>query len=539
VIKTIIADDEIWICKLLNSLIDWGDYGYTVVGNAHSGTELFEMIKNLQPQLVFSDIRMPGMDGIEVIRKVKDLKLNTHFVIISGYNDFEYAQSAIRLGIVEYLLKPVEKNELENLLIHIRNNVLTAAKLNSGNNFLQVELEKSRTKLLEHYFQSILLQREGNTQPIDIQSINNEYGSNFKEGLFQVVCICCDEANESAKSFSYQVVENVVTQCYNIFSSLCYEVCVIHKDHIVTCILNYSQLKSLQIDASFKSILCNFWNGSTYVTRFNITIGIGVITQSLSEIRTSYYCSKNSIYARIKLGVNRILDLTKNEYKITSPSQLLSQELQQQIKDFIKKPDHSKIENLLENTFQSYIKNDDIHPGLMIYAAKYILDIAILYIASEDHNLFNRIHTDYFDTEIMSVLDTCKTIPTLIAYITKTLNELCTSTEVMNYQPTNIIELIKAYIDDHYNEDIQLNDIARYVYLNPKYVSDLFKSKTGVNFSKYLTVKRIKTAQKLLLDPRNRISDVSIMVGYSDTKYFSKLFKEYTGVSPAQYKKLF
>ena len=95
------------------------------------------------------------------------------------------------------------------------------------------------------------------------------------------------------------------------------------------------------------------------------------------------------------------------------------------------------------------------------------------------------------------------------------------------------------YIDENYNRDIRLEDVADYVYLNANYISELFKKETGINFSKYLVQKRIETAKTFLLDTRYRINEVAAQVGYTDTKYFSRLFKEYVGVTPAQYRKMF
>lgn len=124
-IKTIIADDEAWVCQLITGLIDWEAHGFKVIGNAFDGLSLNQMIKELKPDLVISDIKMPGMDGLSVIKKAKEAALPTKFVIISGYNDFEYAKTAIHTGVLGYLLKPVEPAELIELLSSIKENAFS------------------------------------------------------------------------------------------------------------------------------------------------------------------------------------------------------------------------------------------------------------------------------------------------------------------------------------------------------------------------------------------------------------------------------
>ena len=127
----------------------------------------------------------------------------------------------------------------------------------------------------------------------------------------------------------------------------------------------------------------------------------------------------------------------------------------------------------------------------------------------------------------------------LKSFAVRLLGEAAQAANPAQIRTRSVIDMIKSYIDEHYSEDIRLSDIAKYIYMNPNYVSDLFKSATGINFSKYLILKRIEMAKVYLMDARYHINDVACMVGYSDAKYFAKLFKTHVGVSPAQYRKMF
>lgn len=140
-IKTIIVDDEVWVCKLICNIVDWGSYGYEVVRQVYSGTEALEVIAAEKPDLVFTDIRMPGIDGLSLIREAGKINPGTKFVIISGYSDFEYAKTAIDLNVLGYLLKPVEPEDLSSLLMRLEDGVFGSAAENS--NSLHEELKKA------------------------------------------------------------------------------------------------------------------------------------------------------------------------------------------------------------------------------------------------------------------------------------------------------------------------------------------------------------------------------------------------------------
>ncbi len=119
--KVVVADDERRVCALIVALIDWDGLGLQNVGTAYDGLEAFEVIKREKPDLVITDIRMPGLDGLELISKAKALYPDLQFIIISGHKQFDYAQSAIKYGVGEYLLKPIKKQELNQTLQRMKN----------------------------------------------------------------------------------------------------------------------------------------------------------------------------------------------------------------------------------------------------------------------------------------------------------------------------------------------------------------------------------------------------------------------------------
>lgn len=122
-IKVLIADDEKKICRLIEMLCDWESLGMEIIGYVHNGPEAIEMISEKKPDILIVDIRMPGCDGIEVIRRAREMNLSMEVIIISGYADFAYAKAAITQGVSAYLLKPIKQNELEEAVKQARDSV--------------------------------------------------------------------------------------------------------------------------------------------------------------------------------------------------------------------------------------------------------------------------------------------------------------------------------------------------------------------------------------------------------------------------------
>ena len=155
-IKTLIVDDEVWVCRLIENLVDWREMGFELVGTADNGQLAYDMIVERQPELVITDIRMPGFSGLELIEKIKTVFPETLFVVISGYSDFSYARQALENGVFSYLLKPIDRTELGNMLVRVRKNLEMRADRELENNLVKDRLRQSLVHLKEEYFKKLL-----------------------------------------------------------------------------------------------------------------------------------------------------------------------------------------------------------------------------------------------------------------------------------------------------------------------------------------------------------------------------------------------
>ena len=177
-LKVLIADDEIKVSELIQCLIDWDKLGMEVIGTVNDGVEAYELILEKHPDIVITDIRMPGMDGIELVEKVlgnveSDRKV--FFVIISGYSQFEYAQQAVKLGVEDYLLKPIKKKELEAVLHKILGKYSETANALEEKEDLQNRLQRTQQKIKNSFLSELVDNHRQAILKLDREEIYQEF----------------------------------------------------------------------------------------------------------------------------------------------------------------------------------------------------------------------------------------------------------------------------------------------------------------------------------------------------------------------------
>lgn len=533
-IKTMIVDDEVWVCKLICNIVNWEEFGYTIVKQAYNGQEALDTICELKPDLVFTDIRMPGLDGLELIQKIKVLGLDTKFVIISGYSDFGYAKSAIDSGVLGYLLKPVEPEDLSKLLEKLKTTMLGDHKPDQKK-ILDEQLKKSRRQYREQFMYNFLMTSPQLALNFSLSQFNEEFGSSFRDGSFQVFQMILDQKGSSSSELNHVVLQSITEQWYEHMKPECFDACVIRTNMSVICITNFLCTSEKQIRLLAEEVLHYCHERVPNIMRYQVTLGIGTTVGSFSELPQSFFSAQNAVRARITLGTDRMIDLAGTTYQSLPSANIFTEKSRNLLSRFLNHASSLNAQETIEKIFDELKKNNSSgHPGMVFRLAMLLLESL--------YSCLSNINIDYESAHpkkrAEQEIEAMHSLPQLKQYLSELLQTALQSNGIGRGRNTSVIEIIKSYIDEHYQEDIGLKDIASRVYLNPKYVCELFKKETGINFTDYLSFRRMEKAKLFLLDPRFRVADIAGMVGYCDTKYFSKLFKKTTGVNPTEFRKL-
>ena len=232
-IRVIVADDEYKVCQLICQLINWDELGMELVGTASNGIEALEMIEREKPDLVLTDIRMPGYDGIEVLKRIRENNPNIEFIIISGYSHFEYAQSAIEYGVSNYILKPIDAEVLNATLQKVRKRYMERKSREKADLVQQEQQAANAARLRDMLLNDLV----SGIVSGDMDAINKKYYYNFEDGLFQTFMIFADFKDIAYLNESY--ANNVI--------SLLYSKAVIYFENVIPLALKGSVLKDNQV----------------------------------------------------------------------------------------------------------------------------------------------------------------------------------------------------------------------------------------------------------------------------------------------------
>ena len=535
-IKVIIADDEIRVCNLICNLIDWTSLNMQIVGTAHDGLSAYDLIEKENPDLIITDIRMPGMDGLTLISKTKSICPEAEIIIISGYRDFEYAQNAIRYGVNDYLLKPIKKDELENTLLNMKNAWEKRVETLNETEKLIGQLKSDKGQLREFFFQDVLM-NNSEEYSLSIEDINKRYCFSFEEGIFQAFIIkldflCLDKYFESCTAVLKRKVQEILHRNLK-------DICIDQECYVKHCwvfgVMNYKKSNIEAIRKQFMLIANEMISLKSMFQQVDMNIGLGSVHNDVNSLKESI---KNAIisvnhrliapsYIRIfqnekagKLNTTKLLEDFKNS--IITPVELLDAKAAEQA--VIK----------LEKKVMAEPEVD----GHAIYlfvpeAFNYFLHVLrTAHTISEDQKQAS--------TRFKEISELCGSYKEIFDCLRLGISN--TLTTLFNERRQSVARPIrnaKQYIQENYMESITLDMISAIAGFNSSYFSALFKKECGMSFVEYLSEVRIKKSKSLLKETDLSIAEICCMVGYQDIKHFNKTFKKISGVSPAEFRKLY
>lgn len=535
-LKIIIADDEDKICQLIYKLVDWDSIEMEVVGIAHNGIEALELVKLHKPDIAITDIRMPGYDGLEFISKAKEVNPYIEFIIISGYQHFEYAQRAIRYGVSDYLLKPIKKDELITTLTKMKDHYLIRAEQLSKEEKMKLSLKNNMVKLRNSFVNEILLQRIKRMKDISIDMINQEYQFHFKEGCFQVLTVKLDGIDQNYYSNVRFLVEKILLIINNNLKEYCYDLESFFEDNICYCILNFSPVNKKFIRRQCKILLDEITLQKDIFENMESTIGLGSVEEDIKMIGDSL---KTGIWAyeqRLVVGTNRVID-----YDFANTNQLADSQL---FYDFNKEM-NAALERLDKGSvvaairfLREGIKDRPETSGHEIL--QMTKEVCNLFLFSIRKNKFLIEESNNFFDDFSANANNFGSVNSLFNYLTTSITTLLDKIiEDKKQLDTKPIRDAKQYIKENFQYSITLEDVSTKVGFNATYFSSLFKKDTGYTFLEYLSEVRMNQAKILLKETNLSVATICERVGYSDVKHFTKMFTKHIGLKPNEYRKLY
>lgn len=534
-LKILIVEDEIGITALLKKLIQFEKLGLELAGTADTGSQALEIMKETDPDIVITDICMPEMSGLELIEKAKQKNFRAKYVIVSGYSQFEYAVTAIKLGVEDYLLKPISETELndvlEKLVLSIRSENDAAHSLERMNSRMKLQRKKLRKRLfLDLLFNSRTWGER------TLKEINADYSYAFQEGtLFLTGIVRLDGVSGwnlvARKAFLEQlarIFKREAGQC-----CLEREVCI-YNDSLLF-LMNVSQERFGEAEDRIGEIWQLFLKLAGSYDELRLTMGCGGPVLSCREIPGALGQAEKVLSCRILQGCGRIY--RARDYK-DGGRPLIEPELMKfrlRLQGALESQNSESRDGEIRRYLEQVIHASKSSPMTLLdnlgKAVYYLLtDLGRQRGSEEDAAGIFR--------QIKDKMPHCSSGKELLDMIAAQISAAAAPGAEDGENDARTISRAKDYIWTHYQENIRLEDVAEQVYLTPGYFGVLFKKETGITFSTYLIQVRVEKAKELLRDRKYNISQVAYAVGYQDVRHFSRLFKEYVGLVPKEYRKL-
>ncbi|NIK68035.1 response regulator [Paenibacillus sp. BK720] len=523
-VTVVLADDEPLILKGLSKLIPWEEQGIDIIGFAYDGKELLEMIEQRKPDIVISDISMPHLSGIDIIKEVKHRELPCKVIFVSAYQEFKYARDAIAYGAVDYLVKPVKKSDLEAVLAKALSLILEKG-----------EEDRRRSKL-------DLLERKNHDDEVDgwVEQLAEGTLSEQSEGyryltekllgpLYTIGAARIDPVGNDNERWPMQTQKLVQFAIHNIVQE---SIAGIGQGY------SYEKAGSFVFALSYEEpglpvrLAETIKDNIFKYLKLNVSVGVGESVKQLSQLSQSREQAEHALSMTYFTGLHRVIRYRKPEQRKDREKELFI--LQSEIIRVMTEGSWDivllKVKELLQVIESAAIGNRQLAVSTCFSALLYIVQEVKKSDAPMSDWGFDIQHLQSRLGKYETFEEMCEGVYDMMQLLFNRIGDN------PDHKEQTMIARVVQYIEQHYMEDISLESVAAVAFMNPYYFSSFFKKQMKRNFKQYVTDLRMEHALSLLKHTDMMVYEIAEKVGYNNARHFSDMFKKQTGRLPQEYK---
>jgi two-component system, response regulator YesN len=518
--KVLFVEDEIVTREGIRDNVNWAANGFEYCGEASDGEMALSLLKTTQPDVLITDIKMPFMDGLQLCKIVRERMPWIKIVILSGHDEFEYAQEAIKLGVSEYLLKPITVQNMHAVLQKIAVQLDQARSEQQNLKKLQEQLEENQAMLRERFLLKVVTGAISSTEAIEkSQSLGLDLIARCYLVIFLKV-----ELRDRSEQFDYDECQRI-QYTVSALAGNNPDVLLIKKDWQELALLMKGNIP--QYLEEERDLLLRLIKKEVDKTRYKLTIGVGTQKSRIGDIYQSFIEAFVSIQNTAGMAKDDPSQLVGKAELHKLNKSAVENYLRCGVKESFEEFFNAYLQPLSETALKSYLIKNYLFMDVVLAAAKLVSELGgdIEKIVPE----LNSIET---------ILANIQTIAQLKeqAY-TILVNALLFRDTQTSGQHVKMLRQAKEYIDKHYMQaDLSLDQVASQVNLSASHFSMVFSQETCQTFKEYLTEIRIQKAKEMLRTTSLNSTDISYEVGYNDPHYFSYVFKKNTGFSPTEFR---
>ena len=531
-IKVFLVEDEVIIRSGVKKSINWEQEGYEFVGEASDGELAYPMILKEKPDILITDIRMPFMDGLELSRLVKKELPDIKILILSGYDEFEYAKKAIKIGVTEYLLKPISAAKLTEVLNAVAE---TIRQENEEKNLLETyfaEMRENTERDKMRLFEKLLM---GDLSMGEILEAGERFGMNLGASCYKIVLF-----KILANLENHVYAEQMVDACSSVeqAASMMEGVYVFQRGVEGWAFLLTAQDEK-SMEESAKILYQNLKQAMKNYTQVEYFGGIGSTVPRIRSLKQSFREADRAFAARFVEEANQII--SQKEFEKSQMEEGLKMQgvvqigkSREMLQKFLSNGTREEVK-AFSDAYISRIEEENIRSTMVRQYV--VIDVCIVILSfCERISSANRLQEEA--EELQKMMQKIHSLSEIKKYVVRLLNEAIELRDAESGRRySDLIAAAKKEIENHYmTEEISLNTVAISVGMSPSYFSSIFSKEAGKTFVEYLTEVRIEKAKEFLMCSSMKTSEIGYEVGYKDPHYFSYIFKKVQGCSPKEYR---
>lgn len=536
-LKVFLVEDEFTVRERMKRNINWEEHGFVLVGEAGDGEIAYPMILENKPDIIITDIKMPFMDGLELSRLVRTSMPQVKIIILSGYDEFDYAKQAIGIGITDYLLKPIAAKKLiesmKKVALIIERERIQEAHLKQH---LASE-EESKESARKRFFNELVTCKHTTIELLDrakalgIELVSPSYNVLLLKVLLEEVTF--NNYNEVQSSLNEKLSKWCMEEAHCILFNRETEGWAI----LLKKTLDKGELVEEKVVERLQKMMEDY-------QVLSYCIGVGHQVQRISEISTSFDAASKALAYRYLLSDNQVIYYDQLEqYSMTPENEHISisdvdvtKFEQRTVNDFLRTGIKGQAGDFAREYLQSMGQGSDS----LLFRQYIMMDIYLNVVSFIEQLGYEKAYILEACGDIKEMTTMLQTKGKATRYLEDLLiKALLLRDEIGNKRYSNLLEDAKAYIQQNYNkETISLNSVAEYVNVSASHFSAIFSQEMGQTFISYLTEIRMKKAKELLRCSAMKTLEVGFAVGYKDPHYFSYLFKKTQNCTPKEYRKL-
>lgn len=535
-IKVFLVEDEMVIRRGIKNSIDWEKEGYIFCGEASDGELAYPMIIKEKPDILITDIRLPFMDGLELCKLVKKELPNIKILILSGYDEFDYAKEAIRLGVTEYLLKPISSGKLLEALNGVSESIRREKEDKDLVRKYMEEMRENTEHEKQKFFEQMIA---GNLSMADALETGKKYEMNLSAGMYNLLLFRFTLGKENRKSGELlgeaeYAIEKLTERLEYVFE---FQRGV--EGWAFLLMADNEEQMSERVKELSKDLEEIMKNYST-IAYFG---GIGQPVARLRELEESFREAERALAARFTMELNRIISVedirmaqnvdTLDDIEITSFGEI--EKTRTMLEKFLNNGAEDEIDEFVD-VYINELPEENLKSVLM---RQYIIMDAYIVMMSfceKIEGIEGEMQAQ--SEELKNSMKTIQTLEEIKNYIRMLLKKIIGVRDTISGRRySDIIEIAKDQIRKTYmSDEISLNTIAAEVGMSPSYFSSIFSKEMGKTFVEYLTEIRMDRAKELLMCSSMKTSEIGYEVGYKDPHYFSYIFKKTQNCTPKEFR---